>query len=67
MDVLQLQDRGTYEVVPRSAIFPLVPMEEIGRFLRQYSIGDDTPWAVAFQEWFRETVLPRVHDQGGGE
>ncbi|APW59015.1 Uma2 family endonuclease [Paludisphaera borealis] len=66
-DVLQLQDPGTYQVVPRSGIFPFVPMEEIGRFLRQYSIGDDTPWAVAFQEWFRETILPRVQNDREGE
>lgn len=67
IEVHQLRDAGTYEVVPRSGTFPSVPMEEIGRFLHQYAIGDDTRWARSFRRWVRETVLPRVQDERGGE
>jgi Uma2 family endonuclease len=67
LEVLKLQDPDAYHIVPQSEIFPFVPMEEIGRFLHQYSIGDDTQWARAFRQWFRETVLPRVQNECGGE
>lgn len=59
LDVLRLAEHGDYQAVSDSEYFPFLPMEEIARFLRQYAIGDDTAWAAGFQDWFRETVLPR--------
>lgn len=67
LDVLQLQDPGAYQIIPRSEIFPFVPMEELGQFLHQHSIGDDTEWAKAFRRWVRETILPRVQNDREGE
>ncbi len=58
LDALRLGERGEYQPVSNSEYFPLLPMEEVARFLRQYALGDDTAWAAAFQDWFRETVLP---------
>jgi len=67
LDVLQLEEAGGYQVVPRSGIFVFLPMEELGRFLQQHAIGDDTRWTKAFRRWFRETILPRVQDERAGE
>jgi len=67
LEVFQLQNSGVYQVVPRSEIFPHAPPGEIGRFLNQYSIGDDTRWAKAFRQWVRETLVPRVRDEQNGE
>jgi Uma2 family endonuclease len=67
LDVLQLQEDGAYQVMPRSGIFPQAPIGEIGRFLNQYAIGDDTRWARAFRQWVRETLVPRARDEQAGE
>jgi len=44
-----------------------LPMEEVARFLRQYALGDDTAWAAAFQDWFRESVLPQAREHRNDE
>jgi Uma2 family endonuclease len=67
LEVLKLGEAGQYQAVTDSSIFPFAPMEEIGRFVRQYSIGDDTRWAIAFQDWVRETLVPRARDEQEGE
>jgi len=64
LEVLRLLERGDYQAVSRSEYFPIVPMEEVSRFLRQYAIGDDTVWAAGFQDWFRDKVLPRALEDG---
>jgi len=61
LDVLRLHGRGDYQTASNSEYFPFLPMEEVARFLRQYALGDDTAWAASFQDWFRETVLPRFN------
>jgi len=67
LDVLSLHKRGDYQSVSNSEYFPFLPMEEVARFLRQYALGDDTAWAAAFQDWFRESVLPQAREHRNDE
>ena len=67
LEVLRLQAAGDYQIVPQSKVFSWVSMEGVSRFLRDSSIGDDNQWAKAFRRWVRETILPRVQDERGGE
>lgn len=67
LEVLQLQENAAYKVMPRSEIFPQAAMAEIGRFLSQFAVGDDTRWARAFRQWVRETLAPRAWGEQEGE
>jgi Uma2 family endonuclease len=63
--VLRLGNNGAYQAVNESMAFPFLPMQEIARFLREYSLGDDTSWAKGFREWFRTAIAPVARGQCG--
>jgi Uma2 family endonuclease len=66
LSVLILRD-GAYEPSETSASFPVAPMDAIAAFVRDYETGTDKTWSRAFRRWVRETVVPRMPGDQGGE
>lgn len=52
-----LSDEGHYEQHERSVALPLLPPEEVERFLRECADANETAWIRTFRQWVRETVL----------
>lgn len=52
------QADGTYLVVTQSPSLPMLPAEQILRFLSLYESMSETSWRRAFRDWVRAEVLP---------
>ncbi len=52
------QTDGSYLVVPQSPSLPMLPAEQILRFLSLYESMSETSWRRAFRDWVRAEVLP---------
>ncbi|CAN5913091.1 Uma2 family endonuclease [soil metagenome] len=59
------QADGSYSVVPRSPSLPMLPPEDVLRFLALYETRDETSWKRAFRDWVRAEVLPQVDPNEG--
>ncbi|HEX8200496.1 MAG TPA: Uma2 family endonuclease [Isosphaeraceae bacterium] len=62
--VFQLQDDGTYAPRDRSPSFPLLPLDEIERFVKQGDVWDDLRWKRAFRAWVRDQIGHRDPEVG---
>ncbi|MGD0898627.1 MAG: Uma2 family endonuclease, partial [Thermoguttaceae bacterium] len=51
--VYHLQSEGGYVQQPTSRSFPLLPLEEVQRFLDQRNTTDETTWIRSFRDWVR--------------
>ena len=60
------QDDGSYAVSPQSLALPMLPAEQVLRFLQLFEGMDETSWKLAFRDWVRAEVLPRPGDPPGG-
>jgi Uma2 family endonuclease len=56
IQVLRLNEAGSYDAVPRSPTFPAVTPEELLPFIRQGWDEDDTTMARAFRKWIRSRL-----------
>jgi Uma2 family endonuclease len=48
-----LQDQGQYVLVPRSPLFPTVPLQELVRFVEQGMRDDEVSMLRSFRPWVR--------------
>jgi Uma2 family endonuclease len=67
LTVLVLGPDGTYAPSETSLSLPFLPMDEVVRFLGEYTPGDDTQWARRFRAWVREVLLPTYRNPAGPE
>jgi len=63
--VYHLGPDGTYSPRERSLSFPYLPMTEFAVFIPLAQTQDDSTLLIAFSDWLREHVLPRVPPAGG--
>ena len=57
--VEQLQADGTYTTVAASPSLPMLPLDEVVRWVREFeTIEDQTEWIRQFREWVRQTLVP---------
>jgi Uma2 family endonuclease len=59
LQVFLLSANGKYKKSPTSQAFPLVPIHELERFLKESNTTDETTLLLAFGQWVRETILPQ--------
>lgn len=60
------RDDGSYVEVPRSPSLPMLPGDEVLRFLKLDESMSETAWRRAFRGWVRAEVLPGLGGQGQG-
>jgi Uma2 family endonuclease len=58
--VYLLQADGTYALAERSPSFPFLPVAEVARFVRRIATVDETALVLAFRDWVRAEVLPKL-------
>jgi Uma2 family endonuclease len=60
------RDDGTYLEVPHCLSLPMLPKEQVLRFLRLYETMSETAWRRAFRDWVRAEALPGLGGQASG-
>jgi Uma2 family endonuclease len=60
LSVHVLNENERFKESTASRAFPLVPMKEIERFLRESETTDETTLLRSFSKWVRETIVPQV-------
>lgn len=54
-----LQPDGTYQAVPASPSLPMLPPDEVVRWVEKGMGMGQTPWLREFRDWVRAEVAPR--------
>jgi Uma2 family endonuclease len=54
-----LGDDGSYHQQPCGRNLPMLPPEDLSRFLAARDVSDETTWIRSFRKWVREHVLPQ--------
>lgn len=60
------QADGTYTAVTRSPSLPMLPPDQVLRFLQLFEELDETSWKIVFRDWVRAEVLPSLGQPGQG-
>lgn len=60
LQVYLLKRRGAYRLSKTSSAFPFLPMDDFAKFLVSGVNIDETEQAIAFAEWVRNDIAPRL-------